>query len=153
MIQIWEPFVESLVKAIEAIGASSASTKSAKIQEIWSIDCVNSGDAGALNEPCLGSAFTWLDHPRDLLQFADYYLPRRHLSSSKAEGVKELGPLWPPDTLRKTRKGEGRQGRRIIGVGHSFSEYESGTFLLLMRKRDPHSVATCQRRCRDEDSQ
>lgn len=79
------------------------------IAEIWSMDTVDSGQAGTLNEGSLGSAVSWFDQSRDMLQFLDYYLP--HSSSGT-----------PRILLARNNRGKARKERKVVGVGHSFSE-------------------------------
>jgi len=38
------------------------------------------------------------------------------------DGRSSNGQCWPGTTLKRTREGQGRKGRRFVGIGHSFSE-------------------------------
>lgn len=78
------------------------------IAEVWSLDTYNSGDAATLNRGKIGHTISWLDHPRDIAQFLDFYLPE------EGEEVQTV--------LEEHEKGTTRDGRTVIGVGHSFSE-------------------------------
>lgn len=80
------------------------------IAEIWSMDTIDSGQAGIMNEGSLGPAVSWFDQSRDMLQFLDYYLPLPNSSDS------------PSTFLNRNSKGKARRERKVVGVGHSFSE-------------------------------
>lgn len=38
------------------------------------------------------------------------------------DGRSSSGIHWPGAQLNRTREGEGRKGRRFVGIGHSFGE-------------------------------
>lgn len=102
-LQLYEPMVQAVIKSLSKHGKDAP-----QISEIWSIDTFNSGDAGALNVGRLGQITTWFDHPRDILQFLDFYLPEQGADV--------------PTLLGEHEQGATRKGRTMIGVGHSFSE-------------------------------
>jgi hypothetical protein len=106
-LQIYEPTVQSIINSLAKQGKGSAAAPT--ISEIWSIDTFNSGDAGAMNRGNLGRAVSWLDHPRDMLQFLDFYLPSQ---GSQA-----------PTLLEMHGQGSTRKDRTMVGIGHSFSGY------------------------------
>lgn len=60
-----------------------------EIEEVWSIDMVNQGDAAVLNAKALDSVFDWADNGRDLLQFVLSYLPE---SGPTSEPVAQILP-------------------------------------------------------------
>lgn len=112
--------LHSLVRAYESKGGQY-------IEEIWSLDTFNSGDAGVLNRRHLSVAHSWFDHARDMLQFLDYYMPA--LSSTK-----------PPVELPLLSRMTGRKGRTVVGLGHSHSECLGSmlfTHLYLLTSLDP----------------
>jgi hypothetical protein len=103
-LQLYEPFAKVLIESLSKQGKNAP-----QISEVWSIDTFSSGDAGTLNADVLGHITTWFDHPRDMLQFLDFYLP-------------EPGATIPT-SLERHQQGSTRKGHTLIGVGHSFSEH------------------------------
>lgn len=59
---------------------------------------------------------SWFDNARDIWQFLDYYLP----TQSPPKDRTDFGPRWPPVNLPVTTRAQGRRGRTIIGIGHSY---------------------------------
>jgi hypothetical protein len=102
-LQIYEPTVQAIINSL-AKGGNDAP----EVAEVWSIDTHNSGDSGTLNLGKLGRTVSWFDHPRDIAQFLDYYLPEQGGSV--------------PTLLEMHAQGLTRQSRTMVGVGHSFSE-------------------------------
>lgn len=99
--EIYEPMLESLLAELESNGSDVF------VDEIWSLDTFNSGDAGILNRDTLSVCTPWWDHARDVQQFLQNYLP------PKSENVKTQ--------LQKQKEGSGRKDRTIIAITHSHS--------------------------------
>lgn len=102
--QIYEPVTQDLINNLTKQGKGSP-----QISEVWSIDTFNSGDSAALNRGNLGQATSWFDHPRDMLQFLDFYLPELYADDL-------------PTLLEAHSKGTTRNSRCMVGIAHSFSE-------------------------------
>jgi hypothetical protein len=102
-LQLYEPMAKVVVESLSKKGNGAP-----QISEVWSLDTFNSGDAGALNVGSLGQATSWFDHPRDMLQFLDFYLPEQGAKVSIL--------------LEEHEQGSTRKRRTLVGVGHSFSE-------------------------------
>ncbi|KAE8226559.1 hypothetical protein CF319_g863 [Tilletia indica] len=133
--ETYEPFFHSLVEELSKRTDATAP----RIDEIWSVDTIDSGDGGLLNGRSLGRCIHWFDQPRDILNFLQFYLPRTAASvveqgtkhpASKEKGIQAgsasrsdaaLRPTWPTRILPRLNQGEGLQGRRIVLLGHSFS--------------------------------
>ncbi|UZJ54261.1 hypothetical protein CBS101457_003581 [Exobasidium rhododendri] len=100
--EIYEPTVQSIINSLAKQGKGAP-----VISEVWSLDAHNSGDSAALNIGKLGRTVSWFDHPRDMIQFLDFYLPE------------EGGSI--PTLLEVHAQGTTRKDRTMIGIGHSFS--------------------------------
>lgn len=107
VLQLYEPMAKVVIESLSAKGKDAP-----QISEVWSLDTFNSGDAGALNVGSLGQATSWFDHPRDMLQFLDFYLPEQGAKASTL--------------LEEHEQGSTRKTRTLVGVGHSFSEQYGG---------------------------
>ncbi|KAK0550661.1 hypothetical protein OC844_006692 [Tilletia horrida] len=161
--ETYEPFAHSLVDALAAdSGNSVTGSEGTRIDEIWSIDVIDSGDAGLLNARFLGRTLHWMDHTRDIHNFLRFYLPKTtasiaeegtgstHLSpAQKGKGIAagapsmpnpELRPTWPPRQLPRLNDGEGLQGRRIVLLGHSFSGAAIANLNVLQPTLTEHSI-------------
>ncbi|KAK0544859.1 hypothetical protein OC845_005389 [Tilletia horrida] len=141
--ETYEPFAEALIKRLPA------DPNGERVDEIWSIDVVDSGDAGGLNAASIGNCVHWMDHPRDILNFLRHYLPaasktggspastggRKQGLSAGAAGSypADLNPNWPARLLPRTEPGAGLKGRRIVMFGHSFS----GSAVALLNVMEP----------------
>ncbi|KZT67780.1 hypothetical protein DAEQUDRAFT_380684 [Daedalea quercina L-15889] len=106
--EIWEPTILHLIHAQEA--ASSP----VKIDEIWSWEPWNHGDAYLINEGNSTCMFDGRDNARDILQFLLYYLPSHASSRSLPVHLERL-----PENVGTSRKARGIEKRCMIGVGHS----------------------------------
>lgn len=106
------------------------------IDEIWSIDCVNQGDAAVLNFETLGDTFNWSDHGRDIINFISSYLDAPLPATTSSSFPAILSPILLPDrsiltfddshascnisTSFSVRPSDRRYRNRIIvGAGHS----------------------------------
>lgn len=99
--EIYEPMLQALLSEVESDG------NGAFVEEIWSLDTFNSGDAGMMNRGTLSICTPWWDHARDMQQFLEYFLPAR---SEKADVL-----------LNRRTKETYRQDRTIIALTHSHS--------------------------------
>ncbi|PWN53047.1 hypothetical protein IE53DRAFT_373235 [Violaceomyces palustris] len=116
--EVWEPTLQSLVRSI---AQSPEYSSKIRIDEIWNFDCTHAGEAGSINRENLGEVISWFDHPRDILQLLDHYLPSLPPPKSNQGMPTIKGPQWLPPTLKRTGQGQGRKHRRLVAVGHSFS--------------------------------
>ncbi|CAD6927689.1 unnamed protein product [Tilletia caries] len=134
--ETYEPFFRALTEQLKA----KVEDATPRIDEIWSIDTIDSGDGGLLNGRILGRCGHWLDQPRDILNFLQYHLPQatasiaeqgKSTSSAKKQSGIQAGaasqpdaglrPTWPTRILPRLNKGEGLRGRRVVLMGHSYS--------------------------------
>lgn len=117
--ETWEPILPHLIEALEA-AQQETSGKRSSIDEVWSLDTFGSGESGTLNRHVLGETASWFDGARDIVQFIKNYLP----PSAKGNSSR-FGPRWHDTQLKYCRASDvspnKTKGRKIIGVGHSFS--------------------------------
>lgn len=110
--ETWEPFIRHLVSIIEHSDNSSV-----LVDEIWSFEAVQHGDAALINEDKLGALYDWSDYSRDILNFLTRYLPSRSQSFNS-----EL-PVHLPrvsDRVERIRLERGFEDERtLVCVGHS----------------------------------
>jgi len=106
--EIWEPCLGFLINEMKQ------STNSTFIEEIWTMDAVNHGDSGLVNEKYLTDSFDWADHARDILNFVANYLPE-----SGAQDVSTHLPAIGRD-ISGYRLTRGFQDRTLVALGHSF---------------------------------
>ncbi|KAI0705335.1 alpha/beta-hydrolase [Earliella scabrosa] len=106
--EIWEPVLERLLAGYEAQAKYT-------IDEIWSWEAANHGDACILNRDSLGGMYDWRDNSRDILHFLLYYLP-----SSVTSDVLPVHLPRLSDKEAESRKVDGLDGRTLVSVGHSF---------------------------------
>ncbi|KAG1731189.1 Alpha/beta hydrolase family-domain-containing protein [Suillus paluster] len=92
-----------------------SSPSASLIDEVWSWEAVQHGDAALVNEANLGGIYDWLDSTRDIVHFLLHYLPED--ASSKALPT-HLDLL--PETISEYRKTKGFSSRSLVSVGHSF---------------------------------
>lgn len=109
--EIWEPALASLVQHLETTSDSQGIRFSVK--EIWNFDCVHSGQAANLNRDTLGEIVSWFDHPRDVFQFLDNFLP-----ASSPRPTRQSSK-WLPTFLDRVESSSLNQ-RDFILLGHSF---------------------------------
>ncbi|KAF9503721.1 hypothetical protein BS47DRAFT_1309373, partial [Hydnum rufescens UP504] len=67
--EVWESTIKHLISFV------ARPSTGIHIDEIWSIDAVNSGDSALLNEKYLGDVFDWIDHARDVLNLVEDFIP------------------------------------------------------------------------------
>ncbi|KAG1737532.1 uncharacterized protein EDB91DRAFT_1055105 [Suillus paluster] len=92
-----------------------SSPSASLIDEVWSWEAVQHGDAALVNEANLSGIYDWLDNARDIAHFLLHYLPED--ASSKALPT-HLHLL--PENISEYRKTEGFSSRSLVAVGHSF---------------------------------
>ncbi|KAG1737531.1 Alpha/beta hydrolase family-domain-containing protein [Suillus paluster] len=92
-----------------------SSPSASLIDEVWSWEAVQHGDAALVNEANLSGIYDWLDNARDIAHFLLHYLPED--ASSKALPT-HLHLL--PENISEYRKTEGFSSRSLVVVGHSF---------------------------------
>ncbi|KAF8534564.1 Alpha/Beta hydrolase protein, partial [Trichophaea hybrida] len=63
--ELYEPFFDDLLLQLESIGV--------RVRGIWSLDAVNQGESGVLNEAVIGDQPCWNDLPRDVLHFINTF--------------------------------------------------------------------------------
>ncbi|EIW79715.1 alpha beta-hydrolase [Coniophora puteana RWD-64-598 SS2] len=103
----WEPFLSDLSRSLER--GSSVS-----IDEIWSLEMVQHGDAGLINEHNQGEIFDAADYGRDTANFLLNYLPDEF-------GQEQCGVNLPrvSDKEAARRREYGFRNRTLVCVGHS----------------------------------
>ncbi|KAH9996292.1 Alpha/beta hydrolase family-domain-containing protein [Russula vinacea] len=88
-----------------------------RIDEVWTLDAVQHGDAGLINASDLGVyVFTWSDQARDILNFILHFLPE---TVSPSELPTHLPRV--PLQLSSARQKRGYTNRELVVIGHSFS--------------------------------
>ncbi|KAG2126603.1 Alpha/beta hydrolase family-domain-containing protein [Suillus clintonianus] len=103
--EIWETTLRYLL---------SSSTASL-IDEVWSWEAVQHGDAALINESNLSGIFDWQDNARDIAHFLLHYLPED--ASLQASLPAHLHPLL--ESISESRKTNGFSSRSLVTVGHS----------------------------------
>ena len=93
--QTWEPTLAHLISEWD-------SSRLGEIEEIWSLDMINQGDAALLNRHTLGDTFDWVDNGRDILQFILSYLPE------STRGVRSRSPASSKRCLKENMRTAGR---------------------------------------------
>jgi len=106
--EIWEPCLHFLIDEVKQ------SISSIFIEEIWTMDAVNHGDAGLVNERYLTDRFDWADHARDILNFVTNYLP--------VSGTQDVPTHLPAigQDISRHRLDNGFRDRTLVALGHSF---------------------------------
>ncbi|EPQ28327.1 uncharacterized protein PFL1_04154 [Pseudozyma flocculosa PF-1] len=139
--ELWEPALSHIVQTLslpaadgaEGDGRQRRTGSPVRIDEIWSFDCTHSGEAASVNRDRLGDVVSWFDHPRDVMQFLDHFLPPPPSSSSSMSGVQR----WHPTMLPRTDGRAHAQKRKFILLGHSFG----GTTMATLAECRPDSFA------------
>ncbi|TFK31945.1 Alpha/beta hydrolase family-domain-containing protein [Crucibulum laeve] len=103
--EIWEP----------AIGLLLSSRAGQIIDEVWSWESVQHGDAALLNEGNLSAIFDWSDNARDILNFLLFYLPTVASDTALPTHLQRL-----PNEETEYRESNGFKNRTIVPVGHSY---------------------------------
>jgi pimeloyl-ACP methyl ester carboxylesterase len=85
------------------------------IDEIWSWEAVQHGDAGLLNSKNLGGIYDWSDNARDILNFLLHFIPTTATASPLPT---HLTRVSAPET--EFRKRHGFPRRSLVTIGHSF---------------------------------
>ncbi|KAF9446266.1 hypothetical protein P691DRAFT_733620 [Macrolepiota fuliginosa MF-IS2] len=110
--ETWEP----------VLGRIFSSPITNMIDEVWTWECVQHGDAGLINAEALTGYFDWSDNARDMLNFFLYFLP-----STTLDGTLPVHLLRIPTAETQERVSSGFKHRTLIPIGHSYS----GTALAL----------------------
>jgi len=103
--EIWEPIIRRILN----------SPSGEQVDEIWSWEAVQHGDAYLLNGDSLGFLFDWADNGRDILNFLHYFIPSRVTDTPLPTHLQRVSP--EETHFRQT---QGFNRRRILGVGHSY---------------------------------
>ncbi|KAG1819245.1 uncharacterized protein BJ212DRAFT_80849 [Suillus subaureus] len=103
--EIWEATLRYLL----------SSPTASLIDEVWSWEAVQHGDAALVNETNLSGIFDWRDNARDIAHFLLYYLPEDTSSEVLPTHLQLL-----PEAIRESRKIKGFSSRSLVTIGHSF---------------------------------
>ncbi|KAG2159382.1 Alpha/beta hydrolase family-domain-containing protein [Suillus bovinus] len=103
--EIWETTLRYLL----------SSPTASLVDEVWSWEAIQHGDAGLINETSLSGIFDWRDNARDIAHFLLYYLPEDASSKVLPTHLHLL-----QETISESRKTEGLSSRYLVAVGHSF---------------------------------
>jgi len=107
--ETWEPFLVQLCRKLEVCD-------DVVVDEAWTIEAVQHGDSGLINEETLGVLFDWSEHARDILSFLLNYMPDR---SSSMPSIPVHLPRVPEDICHRRSK-FGFSDRTVVSIGHSF---------------------------------
>ncbi|KAJ8521478.1 hypothetical protein ONZ45_g1827 [Pleurotus djamor] len=102
--EIWETMLRHLL-------ASSYQN----IDEIWSFEAVQTGDAALINNGKLGAIYDWTDNGRDIANFLLHFMPPAGSSSNLPTYLPRVSTA---ETLQRQKNGFSQ--RKIVAVGHSF---------------------------------
>jgi pimeloyl-ACP methyl ester carboxylesterase len=103
--EIWEPTLRHLL--FSRVGP--------QIDEIWSWEAIQHGDAALLNADTLSGIFDWTDGTRDILNFLLNYLPSAVIPHELPSHL----PRVSTEEFER-RQTDGFQYRTFVAVGHSF---------------------------------
>ncbi|KAL5520619.1 hypothetical protein ACEPAF_2620 [Sanghuangporus sanghuang] len=110
--ETWEPFLRHLITSVDNLRNGLVS-----VDEIWSLEATQHGDAALINEGKLGAVYDWQDQSRDILNFLSRYLPSRN------DALRTDLPVHLPRVSSQdecTRLKDGFTGERtLVGIGHS----------------------------------
>ncbi|OAX36910.1 hypothetical protein K503DRAFT_772027 [Rhizopogon vinicolor AM-OR11-026] len=108
--EIWEAVLQYLLYSPSA----------SLIDEVWSWEAVQHGDAALVNQTNLSCIFDWQDNVRDITHFLLHYLPEDVSSKTLPTHLHLL-----PETISEHRKTKGFSSRSLVAIGHSFGGYSS----------------------------
>ncbi|KAF8240976.1 alpha/beta-hydrolase [Tricholoma matsutake] len=103
--EIWEPTLRHLL----------LSSAGPVIDEVWTWESVQHGDACMINQGALSGLFDWSDNARDILNFLIHYLPSSLTASRLPTHLHRVST--EEAELRKT---QGFHNRTFVAVGHSY---------------------------------
>ncbi|OAX33191.1 alpha/beta-hydrolase [Rhizopogon vinicolor AM-OR11-026] len=103
--EIWEATLRYLL----------SSPSASLIDEVWSWEAVQHGDAALVNESNLSGIYDWRDNARDIAHFLLHYLPEDASSKALPTHLQLL-----PATISGYRQTKGFLSRSVVAVGHSF---------------------------------
>ncbi|KAG1754813.1 Alpha/beta hydrolase family-domain-containing protein [Suillus paluster] len=108
--EIWETTLRYLL----------SSPSASLIDEVWSWEAVQHGDAALINEIHLSGIYDWLDNAQDIAHFLLHYLPEGASSEALPTHLHLL-----PESISEYRKTKGFSSRSLVAVGHSFGGHSS----------------------------
>ncbi|KAF9526909.1 hypothetical protein CPB83DRAFT_816490 [Crepidotus variabilis] len=108
--EIWEPTFRHLLEQTEH------DESPVRIEEIWSLDATNHGDAAILNAKHLPNLPDRADYGRDLANFLINFLPAGEISFGHDLPL-ELVRVPPAISTDRVKRGFG--DRTVVGIGHS----------------------------------
>ncbi|KAF9467147.1 Alpha/Beta hydrolase protein [Collybia nuda] len=103
--EIWEPTLYHLLH----------SNEEPLIDEVWTWESVQHGDACLVNAESLSGIFDWTDNTRDILNFLLHFLPSSSAIPLLPTHLQRVSPNETED-----RKFRGFQHRTFVAVGHSY---------------------------------
>ncbi|KAF8149459.1 Alpha/beta hydrolase family-domain-containing protein [Crassisporium funariophilum] len=109
--ETWEPVFKHLVEITEA------STSTIHIEELWSLEAINHGDAALLNGSHVPKLPDRSDYGRDLANFLIYHLPNG--VQTYGEDIPMELPRLPPSIAQARIKHGFSPDRTVVAVGHS----------------------------------
>ncbi|KAG6841357.1 hypothetical protein C0991_011900 [Blastosporella zonata] len=103
--EIWEPVLQQLL----------SSQAASIIDEVWTWESVQHGDACLINGDKNGGIFDWTDNARDILNFLTFYLPTKASASRLPTHLARL-----PSDETGFRQNNPFRHRTLVAVGHSY---------------------------------
>ncbi|KAG6877792.1 hypothetical protein C0993_003886 [Termitomyces sp. T159_Od127] len=117
--EIWEPTLKYLL----------SSPAASLIDEVWTWESVQHGDACLINGDKNGGVFDWTDNARDILNFLNFYLPSKASASSLPTHLERV-----PAEESAYRQNNPFRHRTLIAVGHSYGGCTSTLAALIQPK-------------------
>ncbi|KAG6877793.1 hypothetical protein C0993_003887 [Termitomyces sp. T159_Od127] len=117
--EIWEPTLQHLF----------SSPAASVIDEVWTWESVQHGDACLINGDKNGGVFDWTDNARDILNFLNFYLPSKASASSLPTHLNRVSA--EESTYRQNNP---FRHRTLIAVGHSYGGCTSTLAALIQPK-------------------
>ncbi|KAF9530598.1 hypothetical protein CPB83DRAFT_850607 [Crepidotus variabilis] len=103
--EIWEPMLGYLL----------SSKSSQIIDEVWTWEAVQHGDAGLLNADFRSGSFDTTDNSRDIVNFLCNFLPEKATTEALPLHLARVS-----ETKAAERAQRGFMGRTLVVIGHSF---------------------------------
>ncbi|XP_006464153.1 hypothetical protein AGABI2DRAFT_180214 [Agaricus bisporus var. bisporus H97] len=103
--EIWEPVLARVL----------SSPLAHMIDEVWTWESIQHGDAGLINSDHLPAFFDWSDNARDINNFFLHFLPSNALGKSLPVHLPRVSVQEVEKRLRS-----GFENRTLITIGHSF---------------------------------
>ncbi|KAG6860707.1 hypothetical protein C0995_008292 [Termitomyces sp. Mi166 len=117
--EIWEPALQHLL----------SSPAASIIDEVWTWESVQHGDACLINADKNGGVFDWTDNARDILNFLNFYLPSKASVSPLPTHLARV-----PAEESTHRQDNPFSHRTLIAVGHSYGGCTSALAALTQPK-------------------